>query len=74
MTTQTDVTLEHHGAHVPAVVYRPERSGPHAAVVIAPEAYGVNKFTLRVAGDLAAAGYVVVVPDYYRGRGLFAAG
>ncbi len=70
MTQSMDIVLEHHEARVPTVVHRPDGAGPHPAIVIAAEAYGVNRFTRRVAADLAAAGYVVIVPDYYRGHGL----
>ncbi len=65
-----EIMLEHHGARVPALVYRPGGAGPHAAIVIAPEAYGINRFTRRLSADLTGTGYVVVVPDYYRGHGL----
>ncbi len=69
------VNLEHHGVTVPALVYRPyidrpEGDRPTPAIVIAAEAYGVNTFARGVAAALAGEGYVVVVPDYYRGNGL----
>lgn len=66
-----DVVLTHGGARVPALVVEPDdavRNG--AAVVVAAEAFGINAFTRDVAGRLAALGYVVVAPDYYRGHGL----
>lgn len=66
----TETVVEHGGARVPTLVYTPAGSGPRPAVVLAPEAFGVNTFTRKVAADLADAGYVVVVPDYYRGNGL----
>lgn len=66
----TTIDLEHHGATVPTLVYRPEVGGPAPAIVICAEAYGLNEFTRGVAAALAAEGYVVVVPDYYRGKGL----
>ena len=65
-----EVVLEHGGARVPALVLVPDGSGPHAAVVIAPEAYGLNTYMREVAARLQAAGYVIVLPDYYRGKGL----
>ncbi|MCW2524449.1 MAG: dienelactone hydrolase family protein [Frankiales bacterium] len=55
---------------VPALVFRPTGDGPYPAVVIGVEAYGINDFGRRVAASLAHRGYVVVVPDYYRGHGL----
>jgi carboxymethylenebutenolidase len=52
---------------VPTLVYTPETEGLRPAVVLSAEAYGINEFTRRVASDLATQGYVVIVPDYYRG-------
>lgn len=43
--------------------------GPHSGIVLGMEATGVNRFIHDVAARLAALGYVVVVPDYYRGGG-----
>lgn len=72
MPTPTEIVLEHDDARVPTLVYSPSSggTGPRPAVVLAPEAFGINSFTKKVASDLADAGYVVVVPDYYRGNGL----
>lgn len=65
------IVLEHDGVQVPTNVYVPTGvTGPRPAVVLAAEAYGLNKFTDKTASDLQAAGYIVVVPDYYRGKGL----
>ncbi len=55
---------------VPTLVYAPPTEGGHPAVVLSTEAFGINDFTRRVASELADLGYVVVVPDYYRGKGL----
>ncbi len=57
-------------AEVPTLVYGAAGDGPRPAVVLSAEAFGINEFTKRVASELAAAGYVVVVPDYYHGEGL----
>jgi carboxymethylenebutenolidase len=66
-----EIVLEHDGAQVPTLVYKPQGvSGPGPAVVLSAEAYGINEFTRHVASELAAAGYAVVVPDYYRGKAL----
>jgi len=58
------------GAAIPTLVFRPAGDGPHPAVVLGLEAYGVNDFGRRVAATLAHLGFVVVAPDYYRGHGL----
>jgi carboxymethylenebutenolidase len=70
MDPTAQIVLEHGDARVPTLVYVPEGDGPRPAVVISPEAFGINTFTRKVASDLAEAGHVVVVPDYYRGHGL----
>jgi carboxymethylenebutenolidase len=64
------VTLHHGSATVPTLVYDPGLGRPGPAVVLSTEAFGINRFTRDVAQRLAEAGYVVVVPDYYRGHGL----
>jgi carboxymethylenebutenolidase len=70
MATPTTVTLDSSGAIVPTLVYKPSHQGPGPAIVVSPEAFGINEFTRRVASELCDAGYVVVVPDYYHGNGL----
>ena len=66
------VTLAGRGGRVPALLFRPrrERGSPgHPAVVIGAEAFGINEYIRHVGATLAHLGYVVVVPDYYRGQG-----
>jgi carboxymethylenebutenolidase len=58
------------GGVIPTLVFRPDGAGPYPAVVLGVEAYGINDFGRRVAASLAHLGFVVVVPDYYRGHGL----
>jgi len=73
MTRSVDITivdLEQNGATVPTLLYTPSDEGPVPAIVLATEAFGINDFTRRVCSELAAAGYVVAAPDYYRGHGL----
>jgi carboxymethylenebutenolidase len=60
----------HDGGQLPTLVFRPPGAGPHPAVVIGVEAYGINDFGRGIAAKLVAEGYVVVMPDYYRGHGL----
>ena len=52
----------------PTVAF-PDGPGPHPAVVIGAEAYGINPFILEVQRRLVALGYAVAVPDYYHGAG-----
>ena len=52
-----------------AEVLIPEGAGPHPAVVLGAEAYGVNGFIRGVQERLAGLGYAVALPDYYHGNG-----
>jgi carboxymethylenebutenolidase len=57
-------------AAVPAVeVLLPAGDGPHPAVVLGAEAYGVNNFIRGVQEKLVGLGFAVAVPDYYHGNG-----
>jgi carboxymethylenebutenolidase len=64
-------TVEH--AMMPAMpaaeVVLPEGDGPHPAVVLGAEAYGVNTFIRGIQEKLVGLGYAVMVPDYYHGDG-----
>ncbi len=53
---------------LPEVVL-PPAVGPHPAVVIGAEAYGINPFIRGVQQRLADIGFASVVPDYYHGKG-----
>ena len=70
MSDPETIALSSRGAAVPALVYSPSSPESCPAVVLAAEAFGINDFTRLVASRLALEGYVVVVPDYYRGKGL----
>jgi carboxymethylenebutenolidase len=52
-----------------AEVLMPAGAGPHPAVVLGAEAYGVNSFSRGVQAKLSGLGYVVALPDYYHGHG-----
>ena len=47
---------------------KPDGPGPHPAVVMLHEWWGLNQEITLLADALAAEGYVVFVPDAYRGR------
>jgi carboxymethylenebutenolidase len=53
---------------IPTVVTTPEGKA-QGVIVLAAEAYGINRFMRSVAHDLAEAGYIAITPDYYRGGG-----
>lgn len=48
-----------------AYVARPTGPGPHPAVVVIQEIFGVNQFVRKTADDLAAAGYLAIAPDLF---------
>lgn len=51
------------------LLFEPAGPGPHPGVVLGMEATGINHFIRDVGARLAALGYVVALPDYYRGGG-----
>jgi carboxymethylenebutenolidase len=57
------------GGELACYVAEPEAPGRYPAVVLGIEAMGPNRFNRMTARDIAALGYVVVSPDYYRGGG-----
>ena len=48
-----------------AFVARPARGGPWPAVLLGFEMFGVTGYLRTVAGQVAAAGYLALVPDFY---------
>jgi carboxymethylenebutenolidase len=58
-------------ADIPAFVAAPPvGDGPWPGVVVVHEVLGLNDDIRQQAGRLAAAGYLAIVPDLYRGRGM----
>lgn len=57
------------GAVLPAEIFLPKNVELAPAIVMCAEAYGPNHATRTVAAALAARGFVVLLPDYYRGDG-----
>jgi len=49
--------------------FEPDGPGPHPGLVLGMEATGINHFIRDIGAQLAALGYVVAIPDYYRGGG-----
>jgi carboxymethylenebutenolidase len=57
------------GARTSAFVAEPEAPGPHPAIVLGAEAFGLNAFIRETAVALAERGCIAVAPDFYRGGG-----
>ena len=54
------------GSHMPAYLARPDpASGPHPAVIVLQEIFGVNTEVRRIADLVASAGYVALAINYY---------
>jgi carboxymethylenebutenolidase len=53
---------------MPAYLARPVGDGPHAAILVIQEAFGLNEHIKDVARRIAGEGYVALAPDlFYRG-------
>jgi carboxymethylenebutenolidase len=57
------------GATTPTLLSRPSGAGPFPAIAVGAEGTGPNAYIRRVAATLSHLGFVVIVPDYYRGDG-----
>ena len=55
------------GPEIRAYVARPSKPGPHPAVIMIHEFFGLNEDIIGKAQALADEGYVVVAPDVFRG-------
>ena len=55
------------GAEIGAYVARPSGGGPHPAILMVHEWWGLNEEIVAKADLLAREGYVVLAPDTFRG-------
>lgn len=55
------------GADVETLLFVPESDGPSPAVAIGAEGTGITRVVRDLAGELAGRGFVVAVPDFFRG-------
>jgi carboxymethylenebutenolidase len=53
------------GTRMAAYVVRPEQEGPHPALLLFHEAFGVNHHIRDVSDRFAAKGYVVIAPELF---------
>jgi len=67
MTVQnSQIQIEHDGSSMAAYLARPDAaSGPHPAVIVFQEIFGVNEEVKRICDLVASAGYVALAPNYY---------
>ncbi|MFP5072894.1 dienelactone hydrolase family protein [Pseudonocardia nantongensis] len=70
MTIEADVAIPSvNGGTLPGFLARPEGDGPHPALVMIYEAFGMTAEMRRIARELAREGYTVLIPDLFaRGR------
>src|ERR1700709_913642 len=69
MGLQTEaITFRANGGAGQGYLALPEGSGPHRAVVIIQEWWGLDEHIKDVARRFAAAGYVALAPDLYHGQ------
>ena len=62
------VTFKSGDQTVKALLYLPAGAGPHPAIVLVHEWWGVTDWVKAQAQDFADHGYVALVPDLYRGQ------
>ena len=66
-TTVSMVEIDAESGKMPAQVAVPAGGGPHPAIIVVMEAFGLNDHIKDVARRLAAEGFVTLAPDlYYR--------
>ncbi len=65
MPTTTTITAMDGSGRFDAFVAMPSSGGPHGAVVLIQEIFGVNETMRDAAGQFADMGFLVVVPDLF---------
>ncbi|TVR62256.1 MAG: dienelactone hydrolase family protein [Spirochaetaceae bacterium] len=66
--TNTDISIAGaNGAVIRGYVAVPDGPGPHPAVIMVHEFFGLRRSIIEKADLLASDGYVVIAPDLYRG-------
>jgi carboxymethylenebutenolidase len=66
--TPQPVTFPSGSETVSALLYLPSGGGPHPAIVVIHEWWGLNDWIKEQAGHLADEGYVALAVDLYRGK------
>jgi len=65
---QQSVTFPSGDATAQAVLYLPQGAGPHPALILIHEWWGLNDWVKQQAAGYAAKGYVTLAVDLYRGK------
>jgi carboxymethylenebutenolidase len=68
LAAQRTVTFTSAGGNASGYLALPATPGPHAAVIVIQEWFGVNAWLKQQADTLAAQGYVALAPDLYHGH------
>ncbi len=68
-TTSERVTIPVDGATMGGFLARPDSGGPHPAVLVFMEIFGINAHIRDVTERVAAEGYVALAPDYFHRTG-----
>ena len=66
-TTSETIEFPANGGSASGYVARPAEGGPHPAVVVIQEWWGLNDNIRDIANRIAAEGYVALAPDLYHG-------
>lgn len=67
-TAQTEVSYPSGNETVHGLLYLPSSAGPHPAIVVIHEWWGLNDWVKEQASLLAGQGYVALAVDLYRGK------
>jgi carboxymethylenebutenolidase len=60
-----EVKLDVNGQSMPAHLALPDGAGPHPAIIVFQEIFGINVHIREVTDRLAREGYVAIAPDYH---------
>ncbi len=68
VSAQQAVTFPSGGETASGFLYLPQGSGPHPAIIVIQEFWGVNDWIKQQAAGFASKGYVALAVDLYRGK------